>query len=225
RKRQIRRRHRRVRQSAHGHHRDGTGQVRDEGRRSVPQRSRGARGGSLHRGTLTASPGGFIKHPCGGIMTRGKFIALGLATLLVSAMLSAQQEPLRNPIPKNTWKDWTQPAAPTGPMAVRAGRLFDSKSGQMLTRQIVLIQGERITDVGPEGRVSIPAGARVIDLSQATVLPGFIDAHSHVFESAPEKGQTVLDTGFIAASRAYDCIIAGFTTMRDAGSHGNGNGD
>ena len=153
-------------------------------------------------------------------------IGAGLATLLLPALVvSAQQEPLRNVIPKNTWKDWTQPAAPTGPVAVRAGRLFDSKSGQMLTRQVVLIQGDRITDVGPEGRIAIPAGARVIDLSRATVMPGFIDGHSHVFESAQEKGQTLLDVGFIAAARAQDCVLAGFTTMRDAGSHGNGNAD
>jgi len=103
--------------------------------------------------------------------------------------------------------------------------LFDSKSGQMLTKQVVLIQGERITEVGPEGRIAIPAGARVIDLTRATVMPGFIDGHSHVFESAPEKGQTQLDVAFIAAASAEDCLLAGFTTMRDAGSHGNGNAD
>src|SRR5712691_6105726 len=51
-------------------------------------------------------------------------------------------------------------------VAVRAGRLFDSKTGQMLTRQVVVLQGERITEVGPEAQVKIPAGARVIDLSQ-----------------------------------------------------------
>jgi imidazolonepropionase-like amidohydrolase len=110
-------------------------------------------------------------------------------------------------------------------VAVRAGRLFDSKSGQMLTKQVVLIQGERITEVGPEGKITIPAGARVIDLTRATVMPGFIDGHSHVFESAPEKGQTQLDVAFIAAASAEDCLLAGFTTMRDAGSHGNGNAD
>src|SRR5262245_30798201 len=225
RKGQVRRRHRRVRQSADGHHRNGTGQVCDEGWRGLPQRSGRSCGGTFDRWTLIIA----LAKSCstlGGIMTRWHSIAaLTLAALVAPAALSAQQEPLRNVIPKNTWKDWTQPAAPTGPIAVRAGRLFDSKSGQMLTRQVVLIQDERITDVGPEGRVSIPAGARVIDLSQATVLPGFIDGHSHVFESAPEKGQTAVDTGLIAAARAYDCIIAGFTTMRDAGSHGNGNGD
>src|SRR3984893_4759401 len=67
--------------------------------------------------------------------------------------------------------------------AVRAGRLFDSKSATILTNQVVLIQGDRITDVGPEDRLKIPDGAQVIDLSQATVMPGLIDAHTHVFDS------------------------------------------
>src|SRR6185436_1501991 len=133
-------------------------------------------------------------------MTRWKSIlGVGVATLLLPTLLAAQQGPLRHPIPRNTWKDWAPPAAPSATVAVRAGRLFDSKSGQMLTRQVVLIQGERITDVGPEGRIAIPAGARVIDLSRAAVMPGFIDGHSHVFESAPQKGQTLLDVGFEAA--------------------------
>ena len=69
------------------------------------------------------------------------------------------------------------------PVAVRAGHLFDSKTGQMLANQVVLIQGERITDVGPADQVKIPAGAQVIDLSQATVMPGLIDAHTHMYDS------------------------------------------
>ena len=52
-------------------------------------------------------------------------------------------------------------------VAVRAGRLFDSKSGELLLKQVVLLQGDRITDVGPEDQIKIPAGAQVLDL-QAT---------------------------------------------------------
>ena len=68
-------------------------------------------------------------------------------------------------------------------VAIRAGRLFDSKTGQMLTRQVIILSGERITEVGPEAQVRIPAGAQTIDLSQATVLPGLIDAHTHMFNN------------------------------------------
>src|SRR6516164_8404510 len=100
-------------------------------------------------------------------------------------------------------------------VAVRAGRLFDSRSGRLLSRHVVLIRGDRIADVGPEGRISIPAEARTIDLSQATVMPGFIDAHSHVFEAAPDprKGETLLTVAFAAAKSAEECLLAGFTTM------------
>src|SRR6266852_4904048 len=68
-------------------------------------------------------------------------------------------------------------------VAVRAGHLFDSKSGQMLTNQVVLINGEKITEVGAADRVQIPSGAQIIDLSQATVMPGFVDAHTHLYSS------------------------------------------
>ena len=75
-------------------------------------------------------------------------------------------------------------------IAIRAGRLFDSNTGQMLTKQVVIVSGERITEVGPQAQVKIPAGAQVIDLSQATVLPGLIDAHTHMFNSRGTKGTT-----------------------------------
>src|SRR5437667_12799903 len=64
---------------------------------------------------------------------------------------------------------------------IRAGRLFDSKTGRILENQIVLVEGERISSVGSADQVQIPAGAQVIDLSKATVLPGLIDGHTHVF--------------------------------------------
>src|SRR5438552_2712210 len=115
-------------------------------------------------------------------------------------------------------------APPAAVIAVRAGRLFDSKTGQMLTRQVVLMQGERITDVGPEAQVKIPAGAQVIDLSQSTVLPGLIDAHTHMF-NPPKKGMSRETSTLIAIQHVQDDLRAGFTAARDMTSHGNGYGD
>jgi len=120
---------------------------------------------------------------------------------------------------------WSQTAQV---VAIRAGRMFDSNTGQVSTKQVVIIQGERILEVGPEGQVKIPAGARVIDLSQATVLPGLIDGHSHVFDSL-SNGERVTTTNeawaISAMHEAQTDLLAGYTTMRDCGTHGEGNGD
>ncbi len=115
-------------------------------------------------------------------------------------------------------------AVTPGVTAVRAGRLFDSKTGQMLTKQVVLIMGDRIADVGPEARIKIPAGAHVIDLSQSTVLPGLIDAHTHMFNSRRPTG-TGENSMIIAVSNAQADLLAGFTTARDMSSHSNGYAD
>jgi len=109
-------------------------------------------------------------------------------------------------------------------IAVRAGRLFNSKTGQMLTKQVIVLNGERITEVGPEAQVKIPAGAQVIDLSQSTVLPGLIDAHTQMFSTRGAKGTTEASM-LIAVQNAQADLRAGFTTARDMSSHGNGYGD
>jgi imidazolonepropionase-like amidohydrolase len=118
----------------------------------------------------------------------------------------------------------TQCASPPGALAIRAGRLFDSNAGKLLTDQIVLVDGERITAVGDASTVTVPAGMRVIDLRGATVLPGLVDAHTHMFNT-PAPGITREMSALIAAQNTQADLRAGFTTIRDMSSHGNGYAD
>jgi imidazolonepropionase-like amidohydrolase len=113
---------------------------------------------------------------------------------------------------------WSQAPQTT---AVRAGRMFDPKSGQMLANQVVLIQGGRITDVGPAASLSIPSGAKVIDLSRATVLPGLIDGHVHLTDQAGGLQHQML----VGLHSAMESLKAGYTTQVVMGSHGGGYAD
>lgn len=109
---------------------------------------------------------------------------------------------------------------PNQVIAVRAGRLFDPRSGSMLNNQIILIRGERIADVGPN--VQIPREARVIDLSGAWVLPGMIDAHVHLnTDNGPEI--TAANRAIVALANAQIDLAAGFTTIADMDSRGGFN--
>ena len=128
--------------------------------------------------------------------------------------------------------------AQTAPViAIRAGRLFDSKSGKMLNDQILVIQGDKIAEIGAPERVSVPQGAQVIDLTKATVLPGLIDGHTHVFgfgldgikSGGPPFASPINDTReyrtLLALANAQKDLKAGFTTLRDLMSHGGGYAD
>src|ERR1700694_4048095 len=73
-------------------------------------------------------------------------------------------------------------------VAIHAGQLFDGKSDRLLSNQVIVIQGDRIAEVGPAGSVRIPAGAEDIDLGTGTVLPGLIEGHNHMFKIGDYPG-------------------------------------
>jgi imidazolonepropionase-like amidohydrolase len=104
---------------------------------------------------------------------------------------------------------------PTQVVAIRAGRLFDSRAGTLMNNQVIVIRGDRIADIGPA--VAIPPDARVIDLSTATVLPGMIDAHVHLFpaDDLSESTRTI-----VGVANAQTDLNAGFTTVLDMDSRG-----
>jgi imidazolonepropionase-like amidohydrolase len=109
---------------------------------------------------------------------------------------------------------------------LKAARLFDGKSNALITPAIVVVADGKIVAAGSNAQ--IPAGAEVIDLGDATLLPGFIDAHTHVtMMNSDDWKQRELDTlqkpiaeqALDATVNAKITLLAGFTTVRDVGSH------
>lgn len=141
-------------------------------------------------------------------------IILGIAAFFAGPFAVRAQTPRPEAGPFNPSQMTIQPPPPEG-VVIRAGRMFDARAGKNLTNQLIVIKGDRIVDVGPADRVQIPAGARVIDLSNATVLPGLIDRHVHLFQDEqPNEARTAL-TGL---NYALKDMYAGFTTLQDMGS-------
>lgn len=113
------------------------------------------------------------------------------------------------------------PPAPAKLKAIRAGRLLDVAAGKLLTNQVILVADNKITAVG--AGLAIPAGAEVIDLSNATVLPGLIDCHTHLSGEPGENyyedmfRKTPIDRAVVAHLYAARTLQAGFTMVRDVG--------
>jgi imidazolonepropionase-like amidohydrolase len=104
-------------------------------------------------------------------------------------------------------------------IAVRAGRLFTG-TNKLATNQVVLIKGDRIVEVGTAEQIKVPAGTQIVDLGRATVLPGLIDAHTHVFGNGPDFETQILRDSYqyrtlVALANAQKDLMVGFTTLRD----------
>ena len=113
-----------------------------------------------------------------------------------------------------------------GAIVLRAARIIDGSGSAPIANGVVVVHGNRITAVGRSGSVTVPAGAQMIDLGDATLLPGFIDAHTHI------SGRVLGDPGndlesvkdfntygaVLAVVHAERTLLAGFTTIRNVGS-------
>ena len=108
---------------------------------------------------------------------------------------------------------------------IKAGRLIDPKAGTVLANQAILVEGDRVKETGPAATVAAhaAAGARVIDLGAATVLPGLIDCHTHITSDPGDYYEQLfrrspIDEAVVAHVYARRTLEAGFTTVRNVGA-------
>jgi len=129
---------------------------------------------------------------------------------------------------------WAQDNPPAKPVVVRAARMLDVRAGKLVPNAVVMIEGERITSVGSGS--AIPQGAEVVDLGDATLMPGLIDCHTHLLDRDDHPGDPngyAID--LLTKSQAYRALegaadarvtlLAGFTSVRDVESEGSGYAD
>ena len=114
----------------------------------------------------------------------------------------------------------------TGTVVLRAARLIDGSGAAPLTNGVVVVTDDRIVAAGREGSVTIPQSARVLDLGDATLMPGFIDMHVHLvgrtLGDPAQDGAAVRDyesfAAILAVEHARKTLMAGFTTVRNVGA-------
>src|SRR5262249_10582770 len=116
---------------------------------------------------------------------------------------------------------------------LKPARVFDGESAQLHEGWAVLTRGEKIEVVGSLGEITVPAGAKVIEAPGTTLMPGLIEAHSHVllhpYNETPWNDQVAREHLSLRVARATnhlrDTLLAGFTTIRDLGTEGAGYAD
>jgi imidazolonepropionase-like amidohydrolase len=127
-------------------------------------------------------------------------------------------------------------AAEPGTLTViRAGTLIDGRSATPRRDQVIVVRGNRIETVGDAASAKIPGDATLVDLSRATVLPGLIDAHTHIFLQGEDPAEGGYDVQLLkhglafraarATASARRALEQGFTTIRDVETEGAGYGD
>jgi imidazolonepropionase-like amidohydrolase len=123
--------------------------------------------------------------------------------------------------------------AKSGALVLKPARVFDGVSSEPHAGWVVVVRDTRIVAVGPERDVSVPDGARRVELADATLLPGLIDAHSHIllhaYDEAPWDDQVLKEPLALRVCRATNHLridlLTGFTTLRDLGTEGAGYAD
>ncbi len=161
--------------------------------------------------TLTRFPGG----------TKVKNWERALLFVIVATVAAAAQEKV-NPAAES----WT---------VIRAGTLIDGKAEKARHDQVIVVHGNRIESVTDSAGTKLPPGATLIDLSKATLLPGLIDCHTHIFLQGEDPAQGGYDANILnaplalraarAAVAARRALEQGFTTLRDVETEGAGYGD
>ncbi len=153
---------------------------------------------------------------------RALIAGLLLAVVCAAARMHAQNAPGAN-------------ANASQVTTIKAGTLIGGPGGAPRTNQVIVIRGNKIEEVGDAGSTAIPDGARVIDLSNATVMPGMIESHTHLFLQGEDEALGGYDIQLLKFPESYRAARAtvsarraleqGFTTIRDLETEGAGYGD
>src|SRR5437879_7170310 len=145
---------------------------------------------------------------------RGSFVAITAIIMALASLGLSQTAAAKPPLQE-----------PLKGVVVRAGNLLDVKTGKILDNQAILIEGDKVVSVGPASGNQATSGTTTINLPNATVLPGLIDAHTHLTGDPknigyPSLGISVPRHALTGAKNARLTLQAGFTTVRNVGAPG-----